>query len=511
MLSLNGNSREQPISIEDQRILALAKTVILLGEAMESLIPEMSDSPLNYMPRLYEARGCDLDDDSMLFTFTYKKNNRFYSFELPVFANLDKVSPNPSNNNKESFVENRPRSDSSYTRKIIKMLQYPFVMLSAGFGSVANLFNIALKLHKIKLSGLVGISTNGMVFNLIGIGASLLYFIPTVFYYYNNARLKNELLVILNDSMNDILHDDCVLAHNKLKNLTFFHRILLHPNYPDNNDDIRWSYYYQKDLINEKCDNFKHCRSYKKALELSNTSDQKFLVLHGLINVYDWCYEHSVKRFNNLYYLNQTEEARNAVKNSKTRNYATIDQYALQIPENSSFHLGLQKTLHSQLQQCVDSIRNNNNALAKSIFDDINFNGYCKRAYPAAAILYYQLQTVLTLCMERYEPFDMESTSPIQRLAIARENLSKVQEYIDKYYHGTEISQQHKKYIDLFNASTAARETAYVDPISANYIAPVLFSELEPALQDITELESSAECNIKNSFPSRSQSPNYYA
>ncbi len=376
---------------------------------------------------------------------------------------------------------------------------------AAGFGTVANIFNIAFTMAKVKIASLAIVKTIGLLFNLAGLVASLLYFIPAALYYYHNERLRDELLDIFDDAMTDIQKDNCLAAWGKLDNLKFHHSILLHPNYPDNND-LRWSYYYMVDLINEKCDDFKDCESYKMALPLSDTADQKFLVLQGLLNVYDWRHQNEVKKFNKLKSRFVTEEERDDLKQDKMHVEAIMAPYAAQIDATSPMHQQLQADLHYQLQQCVRSFRYGEYALAKNILDKIKWGGYCKKAYPCAAILYYQLQTVLTLSMEAYEPFDMESLCPIGRLMIARENLVTVQEYVDRYY--PEISQQHQEYIDSYDKFDHDTDMAYDTP--PPFKQPVIFSEFIPVSQH-THVENHEDIvsDIRNLYSNRTPSPTF--
>lgn len=504
MLKLNEpiNNKTTPM---DPRIRAMAAGVILLGEILEKLMPKRRDNPLNYYPRLYNTQAYNsLDWKTLLFDFTYIRNERLYSFTLPAFIKLEERSPNIAVKENQEFTKGG--NNENYTNKFIKALCHPLFMLTSGFVSVANIFSMAFTIAKVKITSIAIVKASGLLFNLAGLAVSLCYFIPAIWYYYNNERLRDELLDIFDDAMVEIRKDNTLEAWNKLDNLKFQHSILLHPNYPDNND-LRWSYYYMVDLINEKCHDFRDCDSYKMALPLSETADQKFLVLQGLLNVYDWRLDNQIKKFKELKGIFITEEARESLRSGRISIAEIIAPYVAQIDPSSPMHQQLQADLHYQLQQCVSSFRYGEYALAKEILDNIKWNGYCKKAYPGAAILYYQLQSVLTLSMEPYEPFDMESLCPIGRLKIARENLETIQEYIDKYY--PEMSREHQEYIDLFDASSAARQTAYDTPNP--YKRPIIYSELIPVSQKMSEeAADDIAADIRNLYPSRTPSPMNY-
>ena len=495
MLGLNKpiDNNTEPM---DPRIRAMAAGVILLAEALEKLLPKRRDNPLNYYPRLYNVNAYNsLDWKSLLFDFTYIRNERLYSFTLPAFIKLEERCPKPVNNTDNLKIHS--------ANKFLKALYHPVLMFAAGFGAVANIFTMALTISKVKLTSLAIIKSSSLLFNLAGFMVSLAYFMPALLYYYNNDRLRDELLDIFNAAMADIRKDDCVAACEKLYGLKWQHNILLHPNYPDNNN-LRWSYYYMLDLINEICHDFKDCESYKEALSLAETPDQKFLVLQGLLNVYDWRHEDEVKKFKKLKSRFVTEEERDALKQDKMHIEATIAPYVAQIDPTSAMHQQLQSELHSQLQQCVSSFRRGDYAAAKNMLDGIKWGGYCKKAYPGAAILYYQLQTVLTLCMEPYEPFDMESLCPIGRLRIARENLVIVQEYIDKYY--PEMSRAHQEYIDLYDKFDVESDMAY-EP-QQSHKQPIIYSGVLHLRQDLpSKNPEEIVADIRNLYSSRSSSP----
>lgn len=503
MLSPNEpvNNNDTPM---DPRIRAMAAGVILLEEALRKLIPKRRDNPLKYYPRLYYANVHNsLDWKTLLVDFNYKRNDRLYSFILPAFIKLEERSPHFPYEEKQKLSKTTNVKDDSYINKFIKTLYHPLFMGAVGLGTVANLVNIALTTSKIKFASLAIFKASGLLFGFAGLTASLCYFVPALLYYYNHERLRNEVLDVFDDAMEEIRKDNTLAAWNKLEGLKFPHSMLLHPNYP-NNRDLRWSYHYMVDLINEKCHDFKHCESYKMALELAETADQKFLVLQGLLNVYDWRHECEVKKFNKLKSRFATEEERISLNEDKMHIEAIIAPYVAQIDTTSPMHQQLQADLHYQLQQCVSSFRRGEYVVAKNIFDKINLSGYCKKAYPAAAILYYQLQSVVTLCMEAYEPIKEDSLCPIKRLRIARENLLTVQEYIDRYY--PEMSEQHQQYIDLFDASSAARQTAFDKPNP--YKKPIIYSEFLPVSQNIgVEKPEDIVEDIRGLYGSRAPSP----
>ena len=54
---------------------------------------------------------------------------------------------------------------------------------------------------KVKIASLAIVKTGGLLFSLVGLVASLLYFIPAALYCYHNERLRDELLDIFDDAM----------------------------------------------------------------------------------------------------------------------------------------------------------------------------------------------------------------------------------------------------------------------------------------------------------------------
>ena len=102
MLGLNDptNNKATPM---DPRIRAMVEGVILLGEILRKLMSKRRDNPLNYYPRLHESEAYNsLDWKTLLFDFTYRRNERLYSFTLPAFIKLEERAHNPltkENNN----------------------------------------------------------------------------------------------------------------------------------------------------------------------------------------------------------------------------------------------------------------------------------------------------------------------------------------------------------------------------------------------------------------------------
>jgi hypothetical protein len=500
---------EDKESDTDRKIMAMAESLLLLEAALKKLIPKRRHSPLYYYPRLYDARySTSLDWKTLLFDFIYARNRIGYPFTLPVFTKLELRSPQIADAEKQKFSKILNEDSYSYTDKFIKILYHPIFMAALGLGSAANIVNMALTLSKVSITSLAILKASGLLFGVVGLAASLCYFIPAAWYYYNHDRLRHEILDIFEEAMEDIGKDNTLDAWNKIHGLKFPHSMLLHPNYP-NNRDLRWSYHYMSGLILEKCHDFDHCESYKAAFLLADTPDEKFLVVQGILNVYDWRQECVVEQFNVLPRRYATEKERQSVNNNKMHIEKIIAPYAAHLDPTAPKHQALEKEIHYQLQECITNVKNKQYVAAKEIFEAIKWGGYCKKAYPRAAIIYYQIQSILTLCMEPYEPFDMETPlCPIRRLKIARENLIIVQEYIDNYY--PEMSKEHQEYIDLYDWFDVESDKAFDTPNP--YIKPIIYSEFLPVSEKtwIDKQDDIVE-DVKNLYKDRSPSPTNFA
>ena len=429
---------------------------------LKNLPSNYHGKPLHHKISLCEVEVHDsLDRQTTLFNFSYKIDGKLYHFDLPIFIKLDDITTNSVVNDNKVSNNNNHVEESSYKDKVTNFLYKSFDILAPSFKALANVFNIALAIYEAKFIKFDVVYPAGLLVYLFRRVASLLYIIPALKNYNDREILKNELLDIFNKVMTNINNHDFDLAQLTLKNLEFKYKVLLYPSYPDN-DNLRWNYYYMDDLINEKKRCFYDCKSYNIALKLSHTADEKFLALQGLLNVYDWHYEKEVRwinvRSDGLFSDIDIEY----LKLHKMDNERIMAPYVAQITTDSAMHQQLREYLHWQLQQCIKEAVHGEFDAAKKIFDEINFNGYCKKAYPAAAIIYYQLQTILTLIMGHM--------SGIDTLEVVRENLLKNQEYVDKHY--SKMSFQHQKYIDLFDDSVMAREMACNKPEKA-----VKFSE----------------------------------
>ena len=433
------------------------------GTSEPEINPALKNLPSNYSGRpLYNRiSSCDievhdsLDREISFFNFSYTVDDETYIFDLPVFKKLEDVTTNSVSNIKVADKNNHGE-EYSYKNRLKQFLYKPIALLAPGFKSVANVFNIALAIYEAKFMKLGIVYPADIFVYIFRRVTSLLYIIPALKNYYNREILKNELLDIFNKVMININSHDYDSAQLIFKNLEFKYKVFLYPSYPDN-DNLRWNYYYMNDLINENEHSFHDCKSYNIALKLSYTPDEKFLVLQGLLNVYDWHYENDVKWLNKRNHGFFSTEDIESLKTSKMNVARITAPYIAQIATDSPMHQQLREYLHLQLQRCITEAVQGEFDAAKKIFDEINFNGYCKKAYPAAAIIYYQLQTILTLVMG--------FASGIDTFWVARENLLKIQEYFDKNY--SKMSFQHQKYFDLFDSSVMAIKVACNRPPKA--------------------------------------------
>mgnify|MGYP000107783111 CR=1 FL=1 len=364
-----------------------------------------------YTPKM---QGWDFEASDELggyiFRFDYETDKYKSSLYLPILNLLPEIEFTPEV--KSVKLSNPWR----YMRDLIKK---PLVSMSLGVGAVISFCKTAVDLHKYRFGSAAYNNMSGVYARMIGLTLSLTYIGCAVFAYAILPILRRKLITRFDHIEYDL---NCILPWqpeglwNKHQiRLPLIYSIILSRYFPGNRD-LKWRFYYLDASCYEVWNNSGCAIQYNEfnpALEYVDTLDQKFLCLRRIIN---------------SAYL---AESRISV-------YEDFEQHIKpcvdQISSASKLHQELGALLRGQLQDCLNTLVNGNHLLAIEKFNAIKFDGYAKKAYPGATILYYQLDAVLTLLGKDNRLFDGYVPCDGSRLGAPGHSFCIVRENIDKYY-----------------------------------------------------------------------------
>lgn len=400
-------------------------------------------------------------DTVMNFEFIFARNNRLFSLILPVFMDLQERSVGPQVQNNQQVSQPVPRRKWKYVGAFMSIIYHPFVMLAAGMVSIINVLNIT-PLARVGIIPRV-LSTISFPLKALSLAASIVYFSPLLY-----KRVKRDLRKHFDEILADINANELDSAQEKLKNSSLQYRMLLNVN-PPGMKSLQWSYYYLQGLLSEKrCEGNRFVSDeslFVMALTYAESPEEKFLALRGIINHHD------------MYLLNRQHEYRDMQHradafvlelqgNAYNQRYSkgNIATYFAQIPTTIALYEDTGRKLHAELQSCIAALSDDRPEEAIEIFRKIKLDGYCKQAYPAAAILYYQLDSV-TLFLIHKCGLTRDNMIFTTEMLITdwyreiRENSKLIQECFDKYF--PERAEEYKAYVNAFEQAKYEKDCAF--------------------------------------------------
>jgi hypothetical protein len=423
------------ISLDEERFnKAKAKAIKGVGLLIRALELEQEEKKNNKINRI-DFHGLRIfyeQCDRVQCRFIYIRNGLQSSFDFPLSVGLKEPCLQVDEQQKAAQTYTLPinKRTRDYNELFIAALYHPITTVFAGVLGAINLLYIA------------GISTVATPMAGAGmLGISIAYFIPPLIYKIAKTKLRRNLLDVLQRALDDIYEKKSKEASIKINSLGLVYNIMLHQYFPGN-IDLKW------------CFNYVHARiSFKKnlaeeAFELSETPDQLFLVLRMFL---DDCNRRRKGMFHDklLPSMLLNDQVCKEIFEKHEKSFSKyLKPYINLIPINSQQHQELAAQMKQQLMSCYNSLSNSCIEEACHKFTAIKWDGYCKVAYPAAAILYYELKAVLTLASEGLNVKLNSELCVGERLDFACKSLEKTKKIIDEFYSAE--SEEYQKYFESF-------------------------------------------------------------
>ncbi len=441
MLSIKNNNKSQDHAAMDDAL----NSIDAAFKGIINLLRSSNETEINFQTRMMRFHKLQMlhfdDNEKKLCRFTYIRNNKPYSFDFPLTTNL--VEPclqnEVRNKAKETYSLPFKNRSKTYNELLFAALSHPIVTIVAGVASGVNLLYLA--------AGIASVTTVGIL------TLSLAYFVPRLLYSLNKTRLRNSLLKIFDEVLKGVDFNKYEAAHQKIASLSFMHQIMLHLYFPGN-EDLKWSFNYVQSKIqyNEYL--------VEEAFELSETPEQLFLVLKMFLQAENIRRKGILDR--DLEPLWDDREGRRNLFESYEKDFDKhLKKYIKLLPINSQQHQDLGIQLKHELMSCVLSLENCCIEEACDKFMAIEWDGYCKLAYPAAAVLYYELRAILTIATEGLDVKLHPQMFVAGRICHARDTLIKINKIISEHFPDKII--EFKKYLEDFQRTDGEMGMAYVD------------------------------------------------
>lgn len=344
-----------------------------------------------------------------IFKFIYKTDKYYTAFELPILEPLPEIQFNPEidGSNRKSIIN-----------KLYKFFNKPLVFGCTLFSAFAVIGKIAFDLNKFKI-GLASYNLAAMYASIAVLGISVSFVLGAIFVYailpILRDRLKAKFDHIEHDLKCELPWSPGVENEKYAIKLPLIYSIILNKYFPGNRD-LKWRFYY----LDTCCKyNWIECPTpvqhslYNRALEYCDNADQRFLCLRPKINS-----AHS------LCVVDEIEELYDD----------HVKSCVSQISSESKLHNELGESLRAKLIDCLNTLTDHRQLDAIQKFNAIDFDAYSRKAYPGTAILYYQLDAVLTL-LGRDNPLQkVHRLCEGARFGIVKHCFCMVRENIDKFY-----------------------------------------------------------------------------
>lgn len=428
-----------------------------LVKIMTSITEESSKDSWRYIPHLLNINIYpDEFDGETVFLFNYERNEHVEAFAFPVFTDLRDKELDIETPINDAPIDNlKVDTKGIYDYSLTSLLYHPNTVMAATVCAAANILTMCLKIAGGNAILPSFAARAPLLANLGLAGIAIVYFGPVLFYLFKKDLVRKELEVIFKESQKFFEDGYLNSAYQNLNRLSFTQKLFLRPDVPGNSD-LRWSYNFLRGLLQE---NRRLCfRSLgdpmfyelmETALELSVSENQRFKVIRSIINGSDLS-----RKYNNMDALDEPckndEKLQASIALSNKFHQDRIKPYIGQLPTKSQMHIQLAKDLHHALNEVLDTLLTEDVDMACTMFHKIYLDGYCKVAYPASAILYYQIESVLSLLTDKFKnPGVHKEMDNFQRETLAEYNFLKIQRYIDKHF--PDQSERHQRYIDVYN------------------------------------------------------------
>lgn len=336
---------------------------------------------------------------------------------------------------------------------LLKRIYKPFTMNTVGVISALNLVSMVLNLAGVKILVSIPVTVN------VGIlGLSTIYIAPMLGYYYLEKYVREELEQHLEEAQMRAEAGYHERAYQMICELPLRYRILLHPYYPGN-AELRWSHlhlriYLRHNIAAEYGDLY-YEEACKEAVETARNVDDKFKIIRLLLIRSDDLRKMTIKYIRENYATHKDEDRLKKEIVVEENDYAArIAPFVPMLPVHSKLHIKYAKDLHDQLEAVIKLLRNKKEIDACAKFQEIEWNGYYKVAFPAAAAIYYQTESLLVarlinrLAETRLHP-ELLSWNYIDFI---RANCDKIQRYLDRFGSAS-ASRLNRRYTEYHDSS----------------------------------------------------------
>lgn len=349
---------------------------------VDGLLAYLEDG--SYPPVLKKIQVKIVENGDVYFKFTYDQNGRKTALILPVYSSLvddfTNCAPEEPEVDNESlgFID---RIKDIYHHPYLSFIYHRATMSLLGISSLLNLvhtfkpFGIAFKF----LSFSAGISGNIAIMT-----ASILYAMPIIANYVKEKYLqrRKEIRELCSEVEADFEAGRRGNLYERLDNLSWQHRIILHERFP-NNRKLRWHIRYLRDYDN----------AFLHSLELAATREEKILAIRRCINETERFFKSKLQEIEGSPIFDSGERYAAAYKGYRR----ALKADGARLPQMTPRLMEEGKDLTRRLQQCIAKLRSLDRTGALDIFDGINLEGFYKVMFPRAAIIYRQLEVYFLL------------------------------------------------------------------------------------------------------------------
>lgn len=431
MLSVNQTSPATNTEnyTDDRFISELAdglRSIIKLIKHMKKRSPKLNPiKSLGIYPHFNVSR------DTYAMEFVYGCINKDFVAQYPIFLDLQGVDERNAVSRLLTAADNQVAPAPTRFTRIASIIYRPFAMVAAGFVSLVNLWNL-IPVTKLRAILPMAIRVLPLPIKLLTLVGSVVYFAPRM-----HTKLKNDLLTLFNEVLNDYNNNNYDIVNDKLDRIPRLQWMFLWSGLPGTKE-LKWSYYYLR-------------YSDDDALELAETDEQKFAVLYRLINYKDRAlliYEHEEEELRDGMdrcgggVLGEERYGRE-IELNQTNQQICIDMlaaYCAQLPACPALHHYYAVEINQKLNDCLKNIVSSDPEkfkLGLEQFEKIKLNGYIKNFCPNATVLYYQIYIIVAIFNGRYIPFDGRRSQNLykheQGWFFAREHMELTLKYIAQH------------------------------------------------------------------------------
>lgn len=453
------NKTQTATKINDvgQGLVDSVNNMIRLSERLYASSKKYEEERFKNMPSYIDCEPSENPTDKDLtFTFSFEKFNGLYKFNiaLPLFTSLQPVSlGNNPIDSKMTAAENRNPWFFPGEISILKAIYHPVSRVIIGIVSVANLLSLLAPIPTAALipSALLNAS---MAIKIAGVLSSAFYVTPLLLYYFGKDYFMTQLDEFLSDIENDIENNKIKSAVAKFKNLPITFGLLSDSQFPGNRH-LRRKYYGLKARIAEVSGSAYITDFYQAQLKLIDNPHDKLMPLRGIINGY----ERGLKDYKLCIMQDGLSNWIKRCEESEIRTSKRQAPYVAQIPTDSPQYHELGQKLRAQIQTCIDSLRKKQFAEAVEHFYQIKWDAYSKFAYPDAAVMYYQIESIIIFFSRKQIKESLNPDCKLESdecLAFALGKESVVQDIINKYY-----PEKAQKYSDMANEYEVNRKLIF--------------------------------------------------